>query len=238
REHRSPVVNQLQLRNKCTGEKQLRQSDHTGPIWSSEGQGRMNRAMKTRPIRHGVTALLVTALLVCPQQSGAAQKQKGKNEKGAGAATIDPKQARKAVERGEKREAEGRFEEALSAYDEAARLAPNDANIVGRGAALRSRIVRGHVETAERLGLGRRIRQAVEELNKALAIDKGNTIVQQRLLEMKAMDDDAAPTMPPEAAAGLPQLKPERVRKNIALRGDTRIVYQQLTASYGLKVTF
>src|SRR5260370_337441 len=47
----------------------------------------------------------------------------------------DPKRAQKLVERGEKAEAEARFDEALLSYDEAAHLAPQDLAVVGRGAA-------------------------------------------------------------------------------------------------------
>src|SRR5256885_7013108 len=65
----------------------------------------------------------------------------------------DSKRAQKASERGDKSEAAGRFEEALAAYQEAARYAPEDANIVARGVALRSKLVRGHVEAAERAAL-------------------------------------------------------------------------------------
>ena len=198
----------------------------------------MNRDMATRKIPRRMAIGLACALLVCPQPGTAAQKQKTKGGQAAGAVTIDPKRARKALERGGKLEAEGQLEEALAAYDEAARWAPNDAEIVGRGAALRSRMVREHVEAAERLALDSRIRQAVDELNKALAIDKGNTIVAQRALEMKAMEEDTTTATRPEAAEGLPQLKPEPGRKNIALRGDTKTVYQQLAATFELKVAF
>jgi type II/III secretion system protein/VCBS repeat protein len=196
--------------------------------------------MNLRPNPRRVAALLACVVLVCPELALTAptpQKHKGKNSAVQEQVSVDPKQARKLVEQGEKLEAAGKLEEALRVYDEAARFAPNEAAVVGRGAALRSRIVREHVEMAERLALENGIRPAVEELNKALAIDKGNTIVQQRVLEMKAMDD-TTPTMRPEAAAGLPLLKPEPGRKNVALRGDTKTVYQQLTAAYGLKVAF
>ena len=197
----------------------------------------MNRSMSMRPNSRRVAAVLACAFLVCPL-AGAAQKQKAKGKPEAGAVTLDPKQARKLVERGERLEAEGKLEEALAAYDEAAKFAPNDAEVVGRGAALRSRMVREHVESAERLALENGIRPAVEELNKALAIDKGNTIVAQRLLEMKAMEDEAAPAMRPQAAAGMPQLQPERGRKDVRFRGDTKNVYEQLTAAFGLRVAF
>ena len=191
--------------------------------------------MITALITRQATALLLSGLLLCPLAD--AQSARNAQDKQA-AVAIDPKRAQKAIERGEKAEAEGRLDEALAAYDEAARYAPNDVAIVGRSAALRSKLVRGHVDAAERLALESRLREAVEELNKALAIDIGNTIVAQRLNEMKAMEEDVVPPPNPELAAGLPQLKPEPGRKNLSLRGDTKAVYEQLAAAFGLRVAF
>src|SRR5215472_16247264 len=191
--------------------------------------------MITALITRQATALLLSGLLLCPLAD--AQSARNAQDKQA-AVAIDPKRAQKAIERGEKAEAEGRLDEALAAYDEAARYAPNDVAIVGRSAALRSKLVRGHVDAAERLALESRLREAVEELDKALAIDIGNTIVAQRLNEMKAMEEDVVPPPNPELAAGLPQLKPEPGRKNLSLRGDTKAVYEQLAAAFGLRVAF
>jgi Flp pilus assembly secretin CpaC len=177
-------------------------------------------------------AAVLLSLLFGPQ--GGAQK----NPPAQAAPVVDLKHAQKAIEHGEKAEAEGRMEEALAAYDEAARYAPNDLAIVGRGAALRSKIVRGYVEAAERLALESRLPEAVDELNKALAIDKGNTIVAERLIEMQAMEGEAAPVRNPSVAAGLPQLRPVGGHKNLSLRGDSKAVYEQLASAFGLKVAF
>src|ERR1700720_3755030 len=89
----------------------------------------------------------------------------------------DPKRAQKLLERGQEAEANGRVDEALRAYDEAARLAPQDLALVGRGAALRSRLIREHVDRAEQLALAGKLPQAKEELNTAMRIDPSNRIV-------------------------------------------------------------
>src|SRR5437660_1335798 len=101
----------------------------------------------------------------------------------------DPKRAQKAAERGDKAAAAGRFEEALAAYEEAARYAPQDAAIIERGAALRSKLVRAYVEAAERDALAGLLTEATEELGAALRIDPGNTIVEERLGQLTAMED-------------------------------------------------
>ncbi len=149
----------------------------------------------------------------------------------------DPKRAQKAAERGDKAEAAGRFDEALAAYEEAARYAPQDVAIVERGAALRSRLVRAQVEAAERDALAGRLTQATEELGAALRVDPGNTIVEERLAQLKAMDDEPR-AKPTTGISGLPRLQPQGGKHNLNLRGDTKTVYEQLAGLFGVKATF
>src|SRR5258708_5811632 len=108
----------------------------------------------------------------------------------------DPKRAQKAADRGDKAEEAGRFEEALADYEEAVRYAPQDASIVERGAALRSKLVRAYVEAAERDALTGLLTQATEKVATALRGDPGNTIVEERLARLKAIWDQprAKPT--------------------------------------------
>lgn len=149
----------------------------------------------------------------------------------------DPKRAQKLLERGQEAEANGRVDEALLAYDEAARLAPQDLALVGRGAALRSRLIREHVDRAEQLALAGKLPQAKEELSTAMRIDPGNKIVAERFAEMEAMqDDEPAPSR--SDTSGLPRLKPQSGRHSFDLRGDTRSAYEQVAQAFGVKATF
>jgi hypothetical protein len=149
----------------------------------------------------------------------------------------DPKRAQKAAEQGEKAEAAGRVDEALAAYEEAARYAPQDAAIVERGAALRSKLVRSHVQAAERDAVAGHISRATEELAVALMIDPGNTIVAERLAQLKTMADELPPK-PTGEISGLPRLEPQSGRHDLNLRGDTKSVYEQLAAQFGVKAAF
>jgi len=149
----------------------------------------------------------------------------------------DPKHAQKAAEGGDKAAAAGRFEEALAAYEEAARYAPQDAAIMERSAALRSKVVRGYVEAAERDALAGLLTEATKELGAALRIDPGNTIVQERLGQLTAMED--SPRAKSTARiSGLPRLQPQPVKRKLDLRGDTKTVYEQLAALFGVKAAF
>ncbi len=149
----------------------------------------------------------------------------------------DPKRAQKSLEQGDKAVAAERLDEALAAYEEAARYAPLDAEIVERAAALRSKRVRSLVEAAERDALAGLLAEATEALRGALQIDPGNTIVQERLVQLKAMQDEPS-AKPKPGISGLPRLKPQPGKRNLNLRGDTKSVYEQLASLFGIKAIF
>src|SRR5712675_2709621 len=134
-------------------------------------------------------------------------------------------------------EADGRNDEALLAYDEAARLAPQNLALVGRCAALRSRLIREHVDKAEQLALAGKLPQAKEELSSAMRIDPSNKIVAERYAQMQSMHDDE-PALPNLQIPGIPRLKTQPGRHTLDLRGDTRTAYEQLAQTFGTKVTF
>ena len=189
-------------------------------------------------------ALLVSAFL-CPllspaqppQSDTAAPKTAATEPPSQTPPRPNPKRARKAAELGDKALADGHTEKALAYYDEAVRYAPQDTDIVERFASLRSRLVRDHADAAERDALAGRADMATEELAKALLIDPGNTIVAERMAQMKAMQD-RPPGKLETKFAGLPELQPRPGKQNLDLRGDTQTVYQQLAAAFGVRVSF
>jgi type II secretory pathway component GspD/PulD (secretin) len=149
----------------------------------------------------------------------------------------DGKRAQKAVERGERSEADGQLEAALANYDEAARYAPQDLAIVGRSATLRSRLVRTHVDNAERLALAGDVKQATAELRTALKIDPTNAVVYERLGQMAGMpSDDVSPEQ--ESIQGLPQVKAQEGKHDFDIRGDTKSAYERVTSAFGIKAAF
>src|ERR1700730_17636875 len=180
-------------------------------------------------------ASLVLSLLLCVPIS--AQEQQFSSATPNAAVRPDPKRAQKLVERGDKAQAEGRIDEALLAYDEAARLAPQDFAVIGRGAALRSRLIREHVDKAEQLALAGKLPQAKEELTTAMRIDPSNKVVAERYAQMDSMHDDAPPAATTEIS-GLPRLKTQAGRHGFDLHGDTRSAYQQVAQAFGVNVTF
>ena len=188
---------------------------------------------------HQALSLIFSALLLSSQAFGQAQKpaSPAPSQEPAHQVKPDLKRVRRAAQRGEKAEAAGRLEEALTAYEEAARYAPQDMAYTTRAAALRSKLVRSYADAAERDALASRFEQATEDLAAALAIDPTNTIVLERLREIKSMGDETGPK-PAAEIAGLPHLKPQAGKRNLDLRGDTKTVYEQMASIFGLRVTF
>jgi hypothetical protein len=147
----------------------------------------------------------------------------------------NPKFAKKISELGDKALADGHFDEALNYYQQAMRYAPQDTALLERIAAMRSKLVRDHVAAAERDALAGHADVATEELAKALLIDPNNTIVTERLNQMKAMKDEP-PAKLDSKIEGLPELKPLDRKQNISLRGDVKTVYEQLGQLFGIKI--
>lgn len=184
-------------------------------------------------------ALILSLLLVCAQARGQSSSGKLKNSQADNSGRPDPKLAAKAAELGDKALAAGRFAEALVDYETAAHYAPRDEAIVGRAVALRSKLVRDHVDAAERDALAGHMDQATIELGAALLLDPSNDVVGERLREMQAMEDHPAVSEPAEKGIpGLPELQPQSGKHNLNLRGDTKTVYEQVCALFGVKAAF
>jgi tetratricopeptide (TPR) repeat protein len=150
---------------------------------------------------------------------------------------IDLKRAERAAERGDQAESDGKLDEALLHYQEAVYYAPKETAYAEKAATLLSKIVRKHVDTAEQAALEGRMEKATEELRLALKIDPRNTIVAERLHQMKSMEDEP-PSKAQMQVVGLPKLQPRSGKQNLDLRGETRAVYEELAARFGIKASF
>ncbi|HEX4380476.1 MAG TPA: FG-GAP-like repeat-containing protein, partial [Candidatus Acidoferrum sp.] len=149
----------------------------------------------------------------------------------------DPKRAQKEVEAGDKAAAEGRFDEALAAYDEAARYAPQNIAILGKGATLRAQLVRAHTDNAEQFALHGDVAKAIAEFHTAMRIDPGNAVVAERMAQIAEMNDDN-PAPERTTIEGLPKLNIQAGKHNLDLHSDTRSAYDMVTRMYGIKAAF
>jgi type II secretory pathway component GspD/PulD (secretin) len=193
----------------------------------------------SKPSLTSITSLVLSAALLCPtlpaqtpQNPPAVQGQERNFVK------PDPKRAKKLFEQASKEEAAGDYLAALSDYEDAARYAPFDVNIVSKGVALRSRLLREHVDAAERMAIQGNMDAATLQLAAALEIDPGNPAVLERLQQMSSMTNATQSAARLEPAAGLPQLAPAKVTRSFNFQGDLKSAYEHIAQTFSLKVTF
>ncbi len=185
----------------------------------------------------GVAAALVCLALASVPVCGQTSPTPTASRPAAAALMNNPKRAEKDVEAGDKAAAEGRFDDALAAYDEAARNAPQNIAILGKSATLRAQLVRAHTDNAEQFALHGDVPKAVDELQTAMRIDPTNAAVAERMAEIAAMhDDDTAPAR--STIRGLPKLNIQPGKHNLELHGDTRSAYDMVTHMFGIKAAF
>ncbi|HUE43226.1 MAG TPA: FG-GAP-like repeat-containing protein [Candidatus Sulfotelmatobacter sp.] len=155
----------------------------------------------------------------------------------AAALMNDPKRAQKDIEAGDKAAADGRFDDALAAYDEAARNAPQNIAVLGKGAALRAQLVRAHTDNAEQFALHGDVAKAIDEFRTAMRIDPANAVVAERMAQIAAMRDDE-PAGARATIRGLPRLNIQPGKHNLDLHSDTRSAYDLVTHMFGIKAAF
>ena len=181
-------------------------------------------------------SLFLCSVVICAPLF--AQTQAPTSTQSPKAILVDPERAQVAMERGDEAAANGRLEEALAAYDEAARFAPQEMAAITRGAVLRAKLVGEHTANAEKLALAGNISQAIAELRLALRVDATNAVVAERMAEMEAMNDDEPAARQAQSIEGMPQLKTENGKHSLDLRGDTKAAYDQVAQIFGIKTVF
>lgn len=150
----------------------------------------------------------------------------------------DAKRAKKLIEQGEQQEKAGEYEQALASYDDAIRYSPFDVTLVGKAAALRSKLVQAYVDNAEKLTVQGHFLEASEQLAAALRVDPTNETLLERLKQVDSMRDESKELWSEQPPEGLPQLAPAKGKKSFHFQTDLHSAYQQVAAAFGLKVTF
>ena len=199
--------------------------------------GILSIRMRRTPLT--AAALFLSWTLVCPTLP--AQEPQSPNAKRDAQRSFvkpDPKRAKKLVEQAAREEAAGDYVRALSDYEEAARYAPFDVTIVGKGTSLRSRLLREHLDGAERLAVEGNMDGATEQLAAALEIDPGNPAILERLQQMGSMKESTKGERRADPIQGLPQLTPDKANKSLDLQTDVKSAYEGVARAFGLKAVF
>lgn len=191
-----------------------------------------------RRVYRPLLAILLSGLLACANVTAQNAQPASTSDDPHAMVKPDAKRAKRLVDLGTKEEATGAYEAALAAYDEAVRYSPFDVTIVGKAAALRSKLIQAYSDNAERLAVEGNLPGATQQLAAALHIDPSNDILQERLKQMQSMRNDPKSVLPEEAPEGLPQLVPSKEKKNFHFQMDSKGAFEQVAAAYGLKVSF
>src|SRR6266446_5723550 len=197
------------------------------------GEARIG-AGSARCMEHLLCIVAVSLLVATAALGQSADKsQVGKDSK------EDIKQAQQLADRGDKAFAAGKMNEALAEYEQAVKHAPGDAGIVRRAAAVRAEVVQKLVDQAETDALDGFVVSATDLMYEALKIDPGNTIVAERLAQMKQMKE-YLPRGDKEdyEIKGAAALKPQQGKKAINARGDSKSAYEQVAGMFGITVAF
>jgi type II secretory pathway component GspD/PulD (secretin) len=153
------------------------------------------------------------------------------------AVKVDPKRAERYLQDGDDAVAAGHFDEALAAYDQASKYAPQDIAILRKGALLRAQLVQAHTDNAEQFALNGDVVRAIAEFHAAMRIDPANAVVAERMAQVTAMrEDESAPE--PTTIRGLPKLNVQTGKHNLDLHGDTRSAYDMVAHMFGIKAAF
>lgn len=152
----------------------------------------------------------------------------------------DKKNAEKEFKNAQDLQLAGKPDDALVAVLKAQELMPGNVEFMTMGEMLRQQIVGEHMEAGNHLAAAGDPAGAAQRFRLALAIDPQNSYAAQRLHDVEPLDGDAEHKHVLQLLASVDQinLQPAPGRKNFHLQGDTRQLYTQIGAAFGISMEF
>jgi general secretion pathway protein D len=150
------------------------------------------------------------------------------------------KDARNAFARGLKLRDESHLEEALTQFDEATRLVPQNSQFLTAREVVKAQLVFNHVLRGNALLLEDSRTQAAAEFRAALDLDPGNEFARERLEEASReplLEAGPAP-IARLADAGEIHLEPKNAVATFHYSGDVRGLFTELALAYGVTAQF
>jgi Bacterial type II and III secretion system protein/FG-GAP-like repeat len=149
-----------------------------------------------------------------------------------------PRKAKEFFEQGRRAEQAGHWQEAFEAYAQAFLYASANREYLLRRELARSRLVQEHADRAEGDAAAGNLEAARRELERALALDPTDTIVQERLAQIGALASPPIVREIPPKLSGEIRLQPEPGTRNFDYRGDTMGAYIEVARQFGVKTAF
>ena len=152
----------------------------------------------------------------------------------------DKKNAEKEFKTAQELQRQGKPDDALVAVLKAQELMPGNVEFMTMGEMLRQQIVGDHMEAGNHLAAAGDPVGAAQRFRMALAIDPQNAYAAQRLRDVEPPDGDAEHKHVLQLLASVDQinLEPAPGRKSFHLQGDTRQLYTQIGAAFGVFMQF
>jgi hypothetical protein len=152
----------------------------------------------------------------------------------------DKKNAEKEFKNAQDLQRAGKPDDALIAVLKAQELMPGNVEFMTMGEMLRQQIVGEHMEAGNHLAAAGDPAGAAQRFRMALAVDPQNAYAAQRLRDVEPPDGDAEHKHVLQLLASVDQinLQPAPGRKSFHLQGDTRQLYTQIGAAFGISMQF
>jgi general secretion pathway protein D len=152
----------------------------------------------------------------------------------------DKKAAEKEFKDAQDLQRAGKPDDALVAVLKAQELMPGNVEFMTMGEMLRQQIVGEHMEAGNHLAAAGDSAGAAQRFRMALSIDPQNSYAAQRLRDVEPPDGDAEHKHVLQLLASVDQinLEPAPGRKNFHFQGDTRQLYSQIGAAFGVFMEF
>ncbi|HEX3584598.1 MAG TPA: hypothetical protein VH024_01305 [Candidatus Angelobacter sp.] len=156
------------------------------------------------------------------------------------ASKEDRKAAEKEFKNAQDLQRAGKPQEALQAVVKAEQLVPGNVEYITMGEMLRQQLVDEQMEAGNHLATAGDPLGAAQRFRTALTIDPQNTYAEQRLRDVAPPEGDPYHKHVLQLLASVDQiiLQPAPGKKSFHLQGDTRLLYTQIGAAFGIQMQF
>jgi tetratricopeptide (TPR) repeat protein len=150
----------------------------------------------------------------------------------------DVKKGKQAYKQGLKVEQAGDWQAAYDAYSDAVDWDPSNKDYLVHQAVAKGHVVQMKVDLAERQAVSGQLSDALHTMRQARQLDPTNKTIQERLIELEALD----PTRAKEAVG--PELEPQILldhrpgTQTFHFRGRTQSAYQEVAQKFAVEVAF
>jgi general secretion pathway protein D len=183
-------------------------------------------------------AVLVLAIAAFAADAPSCRVMAGSNGVGCQASARDIKQARQEFERGINLRSTN-LAEAYKAFEQAARLVPEDAELASAREITRQQLVFERVQQGNKLMQSGQKVEGLAEFRSALELDPNNEFAQQRMRDaLGRLPGEQSTSIKALAQSAPLTLEPQPGQRDFHYRGEARGLFTAIATAFGLRVSF